>query len=160
LDLKTLTSETQNFLKTVPGNPSTLPAVASIRESAVKHNVDITDFHTIDYIDQSKGGNKAMQIDLNLSGSPSAVLAVVEDIKKSSPLMKVIETSITKSGDQSRGKVTVLAYWSPLPTDLGKVDQELTPLKKSETDVISQLETLKRPEGGDFSPSTGVSRAN
>jgi hypothetical protein len=159
VDQSGLSSQVNNAVDAIPAKPSTLPALASLRSFAAQRSLDLSGF-TVKDSNDLKSNARSIQIDISVTGNEENILGLLNDLKSASPLMKVSSVNLHNNESDSRATVTVLSYWGPLPTSLGKPNSPIEGLKNNEEEQLESLQGLKKPQTGTLTPSNPQGKEN
>ncbi len=161
VDSNALSKEVASAVEAVPGESSTLPALATLRSFVQQRGLDLLSFNVLGQTNSKQGAGNSVEINLVLVGKREDIISLLNDLKTVAPLMRTTSASIVSTQDGAvRANVTVLSYWSPLPQTLGKADQPIETLKKNEQDQANALGELKKPESGALVPSNPQGKEN
>jgi hypothetical protein len=156
-DRQTLLLQTQAAVLAVPGESPALAALSSANSLANENSVQLTDFRVNSKSD--KTGTSA-QLTLNTEAPLPTTIRYLNDLKNTTPLVKIQEIAATVQGGIARAKITLLSLWSPLPTNLGKSEAPLEPLSSADSQIVQKLQDLKKPSAKASAESKPQGRTN
>lgn len=96
--------------------------------------------------DSSLVEDKSYQIRLELTGSVDNLRNFTQKVRESPRVMKITSLEVAESRGTNQLQATIVldAYYEPLPTTLGGVDQDLSPLSREEEEIIQKIEAFTR----------------
>lgn len=128
----------------IPSENSSLFLLSTIRALTNESGLQISDFGIREDQDV-KQGSRLVQARLDLQGSIFSALSFLGAIQNSAPLVKVTSLNFTLSGVNILAKVTVVSSWSPLPSELSRVDSPIEGLSNPEQELLGKLSQLRMP---------------
>ncbi len=151
-----LSSQSQNALNAIPGESPGLFALSTVREAATARGLVISDVR----VSEGTGANQ-INVSITLEGGIIPTLLFIADTKTVTPLMRVSKLEFGgKEEIIPKAKLTIVAAWAPLPSSFGKPEDPLEGLTPAEVEVLTKINQLKRPAGGQFTPQIGTGRQN
>ena len=145
-----LKGEAEAALNAVPGENSSLLSMSSIRGLAARRNLSILDARVEDKSNKNEKSVNLVDINISIQGNISNVVLFLNDIKKTAPLTKITQANISLRNNNANLSLTLTSIWSPLPTQLGKIEQPIEDLRSADRGIAAKLKELQKPTEASF----------
>lgn len=145
-----LKGQVEAAVMAVPDDGSSLPALATLRGLAVKRNLGVVSARVNDKSTKANKGTNLADVIISLQGNLVDTLQFLNDVKKSSPLMKISTVDIALKESSASLNLVVSSVWGPLPKAVGGVDEPIEGLRTAEQEVVAKLKALERPTEARF----------
>lgn len=104
--------------------------------SGIKGGPEVTDSTGLSRVD----------ITLEVNGTRAEVLAFAKAVENMAPITHIDKIKINEGNNQVRASLSLRSFWSPLPTKLPALTDQITDLTADEKNMLSDLSGLTQPQ--------------
>lgn len=90
-------------------------------------------------------GLSRVDLTLDVTGTRESVLDFAKAIEGMAPITHIDKIKITEGNNQVRASLSLRSFWSPLPTKLPSLTEQITDLTADERALLSDLSGLTQP---------------
>jgi len=158
LDEDTLRSHMQILLSAVPSDKSVATILSAIDNVSSEQSISVTDLAvsglgsistdsagTAQKID-SKLGSNTLPVSISVSGTFDQIIAFVGKIHSVRRLLRISGLNLSLFGGEAsptaKVKMSLEAFYAPLPKTLGKAADDLKPLSAGEEELLTKLSSF------------------
>lgn len=141
-----LRTYSDNSVFALPDKNPSLVVSTNLRALAEQEGLDIDELSTRQGSSREEDDVQSINIKMSVTGDQEQIFVFADDISRISPIINVREATILEERGTYIADFDLLAYWSPLPTELPRIDQPLLELSNDELSVIQKINALERSE--------------
>jgi Tfp pilus assembly protein PilO len=147
-----LSAKTEWALKILPASKDVPRALSGLRTLSEPEDLILTDIkvqpgHISNGEPEGKGtqakGAPSLDFQIAAYGSLENLANFLKKVNSVAPLMRVVEVSFSKGGDEIESEIQLKAYYSPLPQSLTALEQPLPSITREENEVYERLSEIE-----------------
>jgi Tfp pilus assembly protein PilO len=161
-----LENKTNQLIKALPTEKDVSGLVFSLKTLSEELNLEITslsldpgELATDSAEKQKKENENLMEVSLAVLGSGEKIYEYMDKIESTAPISKIIKHSILEEDGLAEAKISLEAYFLPIPQNLGKIE-DFNKITSEEEKTWERVKTLKILESSDSFPIIDSGKTN
>lgn len=129
----------------LPENNASLMAVSQLKVLATENTLIIDSLKVGGEVKDASGMIRSDMV-VSVQGLKKDVFNFINSISKVAPLMTADKIKISESLAVTKADITIKSFWAPLPKTIPSITGEVKELTEEEMQVLSLIESLRKPQ--------------
>ena len=144
----------------LPPQNSALVVTSQLRTLAQARGVVFKNLSIGSQQDPTQPDVGIIQIGIIAEGTTSEMLAYLSDLQTAAPIITFDTLSLSAGGEKLLAQINLRSFWSPLPTKLPSLTENIQTLSAEEQELLTKLDSYIPPSVSSEAPTTGITDVN